>query len=83
MKIFMLSILSFSVLAILALLPINAEAYVGPGLGAGATGVVIGVLTSIFLALTAIIWYPIKRILKKKREGKGVSATESTEPVQE
>jgi preprotein translocase subunit SecF len=45
----------------------QAEAYVGPGLGAGTIGVILGLLASIVLALFAILWYPIKRFLKKKK----------------
>lgn len=44
-----------------------AEAYVGPGLGAGTIGVILGFLASIVLALFALLWYPIKRFLKKKK----------------
>ncbi len=42
-----------------------ALAYVGPGLGAGTLGVVLGLLGSVFLALFAVFWYPIKRRLKQ------------------
>jgi len=42
----------------------NAQAYIGPGLGAGTVAVVLGILGSIFLALLAIIYYPIKRMFK-------------------
>lgn len=42
-------------------------AYVGPGLGAGTLGVIAGFIGSIFLALFAIIWYPVKRLLKRIR----------------
>ncbi|WP_309386147.1 hypothetical protein [Cerasicoccus frondis] len=41
-------------------------AYIGPGLSGGVFAVIIGVITSIFLAVVAIVWYPIKRLLKKK-----------------
>ncbi len=37
-------------------------AYIGPGLGAGTVGVILGVLGSIILALFAIFWYPVKRL---------------------
>ena len=47
-----------------------AEAYIGPGMGAGSIGVVLGVLLAIGLALFAILWYPLKRMLKKKKDGK-------------
>ncbi len=52
----------------LALVPGLAQAYIGPGLGAGAVAAVLGVLGAIFLALFAIIWYPIKRMRKARRD---------------
>ncbi|EAU54506.1 hypothetical protein [Mariprofundus ferrooxydans] len=48
--------------------PTNAYAYIGPGLGVGTIGAVLGILGSIFLALVAIIWYPIKRLFKKIKD---------------
>lgn len=56
-----------TILAIPAsLLPFSAaQAYVGPGLSAGAAAVVLGVIASVFLGLFAIIWYPLKRLMKK------------------
>jgi len=51
-----------------AALPLSsAEAYVGPGVSAGAIAVVLGILGSVFLALFAIVWYPLKRLMKKGR----------------
>lgn len=41
----------------------SAVAYVGPGLGAGTLGVILGLLGSLLLALVAFFWYPIKRTL--------------------
>ena len=47
-------------------IPISeAHAYVGPGLGLGALGVVLGMLLSIGLAILAVFWYPLKRVLRK------------------
>jgi hypothetical protein len=45
--------------------PNNARAYIGPGLGAGTIGLILGVLGSIFIALFAIVWYPLKSFVKK------------------
>lgn len=53
---------------LLLLTPLTGHAYVGPGMGAGAIGVVFGLLASFFLALVAILWFPIKRMLKKKKK---------------
>jgi len=54
------------------LLPATASAYVGPGLGLGAVGAVLGVLFSILLAIVAVFWYPIKRLfgIGKKKQAK-------------
>jgi hypothetical protein len=48
--------------------PLPAYAYVGPGLGLGALGVILGILVSIFLAIIGIFWYPIKRLIMKFRK---------------
>ena len=47
-----------------------AHAYLGPGLGVGAIAAALGVIGSIVLALLAVLYYPIKRLIKKKRGGK-------------
>ena len=56
------------VLMVLALQPLHAAAYVGPGLGAGTIGVILGLIGSILLALFAFFWYPIKRALFGKKD---------------
>ena len=45
----------------------NAQAYIGPGLGAGAIVVVVSVIGSLLLLMFAAVWYPIKRFLKKRK----------------
>lgn len=52
-------------IALIVLTPTYAMAYVGPGLGAGTIGVVLGIIGSICITLFAVIWYPVKRLLKK------------------
>ena len=49
------------------IVPMPVFAYVGPGLGLGALGAILGVVFSIFLALLGIFWYPIKRFVNKLR----------------
>lgn len=69
-----------TVFAAFVLVPGLAQAYIGPGLGAGAIAAALGVIGSIFLALFAVIWYPVKRMLKKRKSGakaKNPSATPS------
>lgn len=55
------------VTAILVLQPAAASAYIGPGVGAGAIAAVLGVLGSVFLAIVAVVYYPIKRMLKGRK----------------
>lgn len=45
-------------------------AYVGPGLGLGAIGAFFGTLLAVLLALIGIIWYPVKRMIKKYKADK-------------
>ena len=65
MRIIFLSLIFLAVLA-----PPPAHAYVGPGLGLGALGVILGVISSIFLAIIGLFWYPIKRFIRKLRNTK-------------
>jgi hypothetical protein len=50
--------------------PSEAVAYIGPGMGAGTIAVVLGFIGSILLAIFAILYYPIKRIVKKLKNKK-------------
>ncbi len=57
----------FVFMAALLLTGGQAFAYIGPGLGLGIIGVLVGVGAAIVLTLFGIIWYPLKRVLGKKR----------------
>lgn len=56
-----------SLLLALLLLPGTAEAYVGPGAGLGAVGAVLAVLGTILLAILGFFWYPLKRLVARRR----------------
>lgn len=56
--------------------PTTANAYLGPGMGLGAVAAVLGVVGSILLGLVSIIWYPIKRLIRRLRR-KDVEETSS------
>lgn len=47
--------------------PGMALAYIGPGVGAGAIAAVLGVIGSIFLLIVAVLYYPIKRMMKGRK----------------
>ena len=43
-------------------------AYLGPGIGGGIIAATFGVIIAILAALFGLIWFPLKRFLKKKKE---------------
>ncbi len=45
-----------------------AYAYIGPGIGTGVIASVLGVLSSLILLVIGLIYYPIKRMLKKRKQ---------------
>jgi len=45
-----------------------AQAYVGPGLGLGAIGVVAGLFLSLVMAFLAFVWMPIKRVFTRNKK---------------
>ena len=42
-------------------------AYLGPGMGGGIIAAVFGIIAAFFLGLWGILYYPIKRALKKNK----------------
>jgi hypothetical protein len=53
------------ILSSLLLIP-PAEGYLGPGIGVGSVGFVLGTIASIFLTFVVVIYYPIKRMFKSR-----------------
>jgi hypothetical protein len=54
-----------TVTMILLCLTEPALAYIGPGASVGVLATVMGILVAISLALFALLWYPIKRLLRR------------------
>ena len=48
----------------------SSFAYLGPGVGGGVIAATFGIIVAIFAALFGLIWFPVKRLLKKRREKK-------------
>lgn len=63
----------------LLLLSLSAEAYVGPGLGLGVLGVLAGAVLAVVLALVGVVWYPLKRLMRKLK-GEQPSAARAAAP---
>ncbi len=60
-----------AVLAGLALLSAPAaHAYVGPGAGLSAIGVLVALIGAIALAIVGFVWYPLKRLFRRLAPGK-------------
>jgi flagellar biogenesis protein FliO len=64
-------------LAVLSLItvPAAANAYMGPGLGLG--------LISVVLGFFAVLWYPVKRFLRRRRQTKSTSTSTESEKTGE
>lgn len=48
------------------LAPVTASAYVGPGAGLGAIGALLALIGTLLLAIVGFVWFPVKRMLKKR-----------------
>ena len=62
-----------------------AFGYIGPGIGLGTLGVILGVVVSVLLALVAVVCYPIKRVFRKspKRLVDSQPSEEDNKPIEE
>ncbi len=47
--------------------PAPALAYMGPGLGLGAITTSLGILGALLLGLISLLWYPLKRLIRRLR----------------
>jgi hypothetical protein len=55
---------------LVALVPSNGYAYIGPGAGLSAFGALLALVVTVIVAIFGFVWYPIKRLvrsLKRKR----------------
>lgn len=54
-------------------------AYVGPGAGLSAIGAFLALVAGIAIAVFGFVWYPIKRLLRKRSKRTSSDATEANE----
>tara|TARA_B100001113_G_scaffold350471_1_gene347662 strand:+ start:81 stop:269 length:189 start_codon:yes stop_codon:yes gene_type:complete len=52
----------------LILLPMFTFAYIGPGMSGGVLAAILGFIAAFLLALWGILYYPIKRMLNKRKD---------------
>ena len=64
----MIKILTLTI--IFGLLSNYSFAYLGPGIGGGILLATVGVIVAILAAVFGLVWFPIKRLLNKRKEKK-------------
>ena len=69
---------SLAVAAVVVAAPHTAHAYIGPGAGITAIGTVIALVGVVVLGVVGFVWYPIKRLLRRKDGPEGISEEPST-----
>ena len=52
---------------IFCLISTSSFAYLGPGVGGGIIASTIGIIFAIFAIIFGLIWFPIKRLIKKRK----------------
>ena len=60
------------------LTPCLSHAYVGPGAGLSAIGSVLALVGATLLLIVGFVWYPIKRLLKRRKESREESGDDSS-----
>lgn len=51
-----------------------AAAYIGPGLGLGVIASIFGAIAAFLMMIAGLVWYPVKVMLRKRREKKAAGA---------
>ncbi len=46
----------------------HALSYVGPGMGGGLIAATLGIVIAIIASIFAILWFPIKRFINKRKQ---------------
>ena len=58
------------ILLFLVIFEVPSYSYLGPGLGGGVIAATLGLIIAIFAAIFGILWFPIKRLIKKRSSRK-------------
>lgn len=53
-----------------------AQAYIGPGAGLTAIGTMLALVAALLLAIVGFIWYPLKRLLRRRAKPADVKGEE-------
>ena len=66
-------------LLLLALSASPAAAYIGPGAGISVLGSLLGILATIVVAIGAILFWPIKKLMKRRKANKETEVSGDTD----
>lgn len=58
-----------------------ALAYVGPGAGISVLGSLLGILATIFVAIGAILFWPVRKLLKRRKSASAPSEATDSPPA--
>jgi len=64
---------------LLLLLPVPVLAYIGPGAGISVLGSLLGILGTIVIAIGAILFWPIRKMMKRRKAAAAATEPESSE----
>ena len=64
---------------LLLLLPVPVLAYIGPGAGISVLGSLLGILGTIVIAIGAILFWPIRKMMKRRKAAAANTEPESSE----
>ena len=74
-------------LVLLLGLPAISYAYVGPGAGLSIIGSLLAFLAAIIVGISGFLWFPIRRLMKKRKQAKAQAsdraAAEADAPVED
>jgi membrane protein implicated in regulation of membrane protease activity len=76
---FMIRTITFILLALVLLTPVStAVAYVGPGAGMSVLGSLLSILATIFVAIGAILIWPLRKFMKRRKARRNSPADAET-----
>ena len=67
----------------LACIATPALAYIGPGAGVTVLGALWGIVAAVFLAMTAILVWPIRSFFRRRRKARAAASDQATIEAQE
>ena len=73
---------SFAATVLLSSVPLQAQAYIGPGMGLGMASVVLGLFVAFILLLVGLVWLPVRRILRQRKQSREENAKLKRPPPQ-